>query len=60
MKEKVTQEEYIMLKLMETLCKRNKISKKTFSRILNDYRGKIDYSNFSCYTESKMRQFALA
>ena len=60
MKGKATQEEFIMLKLMESLCKNNKISKETFCNILNDYRNKIDFADFSCYTDSKMRNIQIA
>lgn len=42
--------EIIMLKLMEGLCKQGIVPVEVFKGILNDYKGKIDLSQFSCYS----------
>lgn len=55
MGEKATQEEHIMLKLMEKLCMDGKIQRSTFASILHDYRNKIDLSEFSCYDSEARR-----
>lgn len=45
----ITQEEYFALKLIEQMAQIEKIPRKVFNAILNDYRGRIDFSDFSCY-----------
>lgn len=45
----ITQEEYFALKLIEQMAKTEKIPRNVFNAILNDYRGRIDFSDFSCY-----------
>ena len=41
--------EMIMLKLLEGLCKEGIVPVEVFKGILNDYKGKIDLSQFSCF-----------
>ena len=52
---KASQDEYIALKLLEALTKSEKLETNVFIEILNDFRGKIDFKDFSCYHDSSGR-----
>ena len=41
---------YAALKLIEYLYKQQKISKYIFINIINEYKNKVDISDFQCYT----------
>ena len=56
MKTIITQDEYIALKLLETLTKSEKLESNVFMEILNDFRGRIDFKDFSCYHDSSGRK----
>ena len=48
--EQEKQKIYAALKLIEYLYKQQRISKCVFINILNEYKNKIDISDFQCYT----------
>lgn len=49
--EQERQKTYAALKLIEYLYKQKKISKCVFINIINEYKNKIDISDFQCYTK---------
>ena len=57
---KASQDEYIALKLLEALTKSEKLETNVFMEILNDFRGKIDFKDFSCYHDSSSRKLIRA
>lgn len=48
--EQEEQKTYAALKLIEYLYKQQKIPKYIFINIINEYKNKIDISDFQCYT----------
>lgn len=54
----ITQDEYFALKLLEQMTQNQIITNRMFQSIIEDYRGKIDFKDFSCYDDSKTHQRA--
>lgn len=52
-KEGITQDEFFALKLLEQMAQNNVLPNKMFQSIIEDYKGKIDFKEFSCYNDSK-------
>ena len=44
------------LKLLEQMTQNQIIPNRMFQSIIEDYRGKIDFQDFSCYDDSKTHQ----
>ncbi len=56
MTKEITQDEYFALKLLEQMTQNQIIPSRMFQSIIEDYRGKIDFKEFSCYDDSKIHQ----